>query len=321
MSTNVKSKIPSLIKSGKINVFVLFLIFAFIILILTKLSKNYTNTIAFNINKIHVPEEYIILNDSNVELKITLKAYGFKLLQYYFKKPSLTIDFANNIDRNDSAYIWSKNKAYSLISAQFDKQVDIVNIIPDTLFFRYDVNTIKKVPVILNQKIKFSPGFDLIDSVLISPDSVKLIGPNTLVTDINFVETDTLFLSDVKANIDKQINLQLPDHDINLKFSDTEIKVFATIEKFTEGKLKIPITVKNVPEGISFKYFPRAVTVSYYTSLSSFKGIDENDFSVVCDYDMITENQSFLIPEIIEKPQSVKNAKILNKRIDFIITE
>jgi YbbR domain-containing protein len=141
------------------------------------------------------------------------------------------------------------------------------------------------------------------------------------VTDINFVETDTLFLSDVKANIDKQINLQLPDHDINLKFSDTEIKVFATIEKFTEGKLKIPITVKNVPEGISFKYFPRAVTVSYYTSLSSFKGIDENDFSVVCDYDMITENQSFLIPEIIEKPQSVKNAKILNKRIDFIITE
>lgn len=321
MNTHLKSKIPSFIKSRRINVFILFFVFAFIILILTKLSKNYTNTIAFTITKIHVPEEHVILNDSNIELNVTLKAYGFKLLKYYFKKPSISIDFAQSIDKNDSAYIWNKNTAYSLIRNQLDKQVDIVNIVPDTLHFRYDVNAVKKIPIILNEKIKFAPGFDLIDSILFSPDSIRLIGPSSLVTNIDFIETDTLFLNDVKTNIYSQINLQLPDNIADIKYSSTKVQVTATIEKFTEGKLKIPITVENIPEGISIKYFPRTVNVSYYTSLGSFNDIYEKDFTIVCDYNKITDDQSFLIPEIVVKPQSVKSAKILNKRIDFIIVE
>lgn len=317
----IKSKILSSIKSRRINVFILFLVLAFMILILAKLSKNYTNTITFNINKMNVPEEHVILNDSSNELEITLKAHGFKLLQYYFKKPSLTVDFAKGIDKNDSVYIWSKNKTYAMINFQFDKEVEIVNITPDTLLFRYDVNAIKMVPAVLNSEIKFSPGFDLVETYILIPDSIKVIGPSTLVSNIEFIETDTLRLENVKTNIEKTIKLKLPDHEENLKFSNARITVTATVEKFTEGKLKIPITVKNIPEGLSLKYFPRAVNVSYYTSLNNFNTITANDFKVECDYNKINSEQSFLIPEIVEKPQLVKNAKLLNQRVEFIITE
>ena len=173
----------------------------------------------------------------------------------------------------------------------------------------------------MNKEIQFSPGFDVMGSYKISPDSIKVIGPSVLVSEISAIETDTIRLENVKQDITIDVNLILPDLYENLKFSNTSIVLSGTVDKFTEGELKIPITIKNIPEGVSLKYFPRAVNISYYTSLSNFNAITVNDFKIQCDYDEINSDQSFLIPEIVEKPQSVKNAKILDKRVEFIVVE
>ena len=83
MIKKIKSDIKTSIKTKKINVFFLFLFFAFVLLIFSKLSKEYTNTIVFNIEKINVPPENVVLHDSNAVLKITLKAHGFNWLKYF----------------------------------------------------------------------------------------------------------------------------------------------------------------------------------------------------------------------------------------------
>ena len=63
------------------------------------------------------------------------------------------------------------------------------------------------------------------------------------------------------------------------------------------------------------------VSVSYYVSLKNFNNISPKDFKVVCNFNKTNESQSFLIPEIIRKPESVKNAKISQQRIEFIVTK
>ena len=70
MIKKVKSKIQLAVKSRKINVFMLFLALSFVILILTKLSKDYTNTFIFNVERINVPEE-------EIELRVTPKLDGY----------------------------------------------------------------------------------------------------------------------------------------------------------------------------------------------------------------------------------------------------
>src|SRR5690606_41420715 len=79
-------------KSKKINVFLLFVLLSFVVLLFLKLSNTYTNTITFKISKIKVPEGHLVLNDNSHELHITIRAHGFNLLKYYFNEPEITID-------------------------------------------------------------------------------------------------------------------------------------------------------------------------------------------------------------------------------------
>lgn len=319
MIKKIKSDLSKSVKSRRIHVFFLFLTLAFAILIFSKLSKEYTNTLIFGVNKINVPPENIILNDSNSSLKITLKTHGFKWLKYYLARPEITIDFATDVDNKNETYIWSKSKAYLYESSQFGEKVKLLNITPDTLLFKYDINLVKKVPVILNSNIKFNQGFDIDDIYKMTPDSVDVIGPHSLVSKINSVETEDIILDNVKSDILEKIKLKLPQEKDDLLFSHQLVSLSATVKKFTEGTFKVPITLVNVPENVSLKYFPKVVNVTYYTSLDDFNTINSKDFIVKCDYSKVVNNQSFLIPELVAFPKQVKHAKVSQKRIEFII--
>ncbi|WP_246109101.1 YbbR-like domain-containing protein [Seonamhaeicola algicola] len=319
MIGKIKSKIAASIKSKKLNVFFLFLLFSFVILIVSKLSKDYTNTVSFQIEKINVPQEHVILNDS-VQLNITLKTHGFKWLNYYFKKPKVQVDFSKDVIKKNKTYIYNKSKAY-LNNTQFDKQVELLSINPDTLFFRFDTNMVKKVPVTLNASINYAIGYNALNAIALQPDSVVVIGPHVLVSKIKNLPTEQLVLNDVRDNIDTKIALKLPKAHKDLTLSAKQISVTADVEKFTEGTLKIPINVINVPKGVTIKIFPKEVTVAYYVSLKNFQNVVATDFEVVCNYAKITENQSVLVPELVRVPNTVKSAKINNKQIEFIITK
>lgn len=321
MIKKLRSDIKSSVKNRKVNVFFLFLLFAFIILIFTKLSKEYTNTVTFKIDKINVPQEHVIVNDSATVLNITLKTHGFKWLKYYFNTPTIAIDFNKDVYKIDSTYAWSKPKDYVLASNQFGKQVEFLNISPDTLRFEFGTNLVKKVPVVLNADIEFNQGFDITDSYKITPDSIEVIGPNVLASQIQNVKTEAVVLKQVKSHIKKTVTLELPKNSKDLKFSNSAVILQANVEKFTEGTLKVPVTIKNIPNGKTLKYFPKSVNVTYYTSLNNFNNISAKDFKVECDFSKTTNNQSFLLPELKKYPPTVKRVKMNQQHIEFIIVE
>lgn len=319
MIKKLKASISKSVASKRIHVFFLFLTLAFTILIFTKLSKEYTNTIVFDINKINVPPEHVILNDSNSKLEITLKTHGFKWLKYYLFNPKITVDFNKDVDRNKRTYIWSKSKAFLYEKAQFGEQVSLLNISPDTLLFKYDVNLVKKVPVVLHSNIEFNQGYDVYGNYNVTPDSIEIIGPHVLVAKIESIETEDIELTNIKSNIKESMRLILPENENNLIFSNTSVTLSASVKKFTEGALKIPVTLTNVPKNTTLKYFPKEVNVTYYTSLEDFKSIASNDFIVTCDYSKAVSGQSFLTPELLKFPDRVKNVKVNQQRIEFII--
>ncbi|WP_233783323.1 CdaR family protein [Flavivirga eckloniae] len=274
---------------------------------------------AFDIEKVNIPDENVILNDS-MALNITLKTHGFKWLKYYVSKPKIRVDFSKDVDKKKHAFLWNKSKAY-LNNTQFDEQVELLNISPNQLAFKYDVNLVKKVPVKLNATISFEPGYDVADKLISEPDSVTVIGPNTLVSQIGYLETEEVIFNDVKTSFEEATNLMLPENTADLKFSANSVTIKAHVEKFTEGTLKIPVNIINTPKGAKIKYFPKEVNVSYYVSLSNFNTITNKDFKVVCDYEKTVGDQSLLVPELVAFPTTAKNVKINQKRIEFIITK
>ncbi|PKG52409.1 MULTISPECIES: YbbR-like domain-containing protein [Olleya] len=316
----IKSKILGLFKSKKINVFLLFFLLAFSILVLTKLSKVYTATLTFDVNPINVDDTFVLINQDNAKLNITLETYGFDWLRYAINRPLLDIDFNTDIVKKDSSLIWSMSRGFANINKQFSKEKKIISINPDTLSFKYDSNSIKYVPIVLHANIKYAPGYNTLDVVKTKPDSIKLIGPSSILRKIKKIDTDNLDVLDVKANINKILTLQLDSIGNKVKTNLKQVQLEVKVSKFSEGVVSLPIEVINVPEGITLNYFPKQISLSYATSLENFKNISAQDFKVVCNYKDAIDN-SFLTPNLVKQPASVKNIRLLQQKIEFIIKE
>lgn len=317
---DIKRKIISFFRSRKVTVFLLFIVLATLFSILTKLSQDYTQSVAFTIQPTNVPEDKIIIKDSIQNLDITLTTYGFKLIRYYFYKPSVTIDI-RKAEMKEDHFQWSSKKEFSNVVSQFDPNVKIANINPDTLRLRYDTNAVKLVPVILSSNIEFSPGYDLSGNLSIQPDSVKVIGPRVLIDSVQSISTKQLNLKNVKSDISSPIVLDLPKND-QLKFSNSQVILSADVERYTEGTISVPVIVKNIPENVNLKIYPKSIEVIYYASLKEFENIRSNNFIVECDYNETNgENASFLIPRITQQPSQVKRARLSITRIEFIISK
>ena len=316
----IRNKILQLFRSKKLNVFVLFFIISLTILILSKLSQNYQGTLVFKVKPTNIKETQVILNDSSNQLSITLDTYGFKWLRYAVSKPIVEVDLESDVILKDSILIWTEKKGFSNISKQFGKDIKVININPDSLVFRYDINQVKKVPVKADLDVSFLQGFNTLDSIKVTPDSIKLIGPASLLKKINFIKTKHKTFSDLKANVDKPIQLVVDSISDEVKVESNMVQFHLEVSKFTEGVVTLPVTIVNVPEGIKINYFPKQITVKYATTINDFNSISEEDFKVECDY-ANSKNKSYLIPKIVASPKNVKNIRLQEQQIEFIITQ
>ncbi|AUC81909.1 hypothetical protein CW733_07110 [Lacinutrix sp. Bg11-31] len=288
---------------------------------MARLSASYTNTVKFNVALKNIPDEMIVLNDSSNTLNFTMTTDGFEWMKYYIKTPSVEIDFKNEVKKADSLYVWSLSRGYAGINGQFNKDIVVKTINPDTLLFKVDINAVKTIPVIPNLNISYSPGYNVLNAIVAVPDSIKIIGPESLLSKINSIETKVLNRNAVNKPFSTQLALKLEtlDSQINVKTKTVSINIKA--EKFTEGTLSLPINIINVPNNVKVNYFPKTINLSYYTSLESYNTIDINDFEVVCDFKEHNSKSSYLTPKLIKSPKAIKTFRLHEQKIEYIISE
>ena len=62
------------------------------------------------------------------------------------------------------------------------------------------------------------------------------------------------------------------------------------------------------------------MSVLYYSSLEAYNTIDQTDFTVECDFNLLTADNNYLNPVLVNKPLSVKTAQLKITQLEFIIT-
>lgn len=313
----IKSKIVNSYRNKRFNILLVFFGIAFLFSILTKLSDTYTKTLSFKINPTNIPEDKVVLLDSSHIIDITVTSKGFDLIKYYFREPILDIDF-KDLERNKSRYLWTEGDQLSKVINQLDNDFKVQNITPDSLFFKYDSNDVKLVAIDLNQEVDFKPGFDIVNGFELKPDSIKLIGPKSILDTIDIVVTNKLKLKDVNSNIERYVDINTTFLPNEVKLSQSKILVNGQVDKFTEGSIILPITLKNAPEGVTVKFYPKSVEVLFYASLEQYQAISKNDFLVECIFNS-ESNQTYLIPKITKQPKGVKNVRLNTKQIEYIV--
>jgi hypothetical protein len=320
MLNSLQTKFGHSVKSKKLNVFGLFFLLAFLILVITKLSDTYVETIPFDVAYKNLPDKNIITLDSTPKVYVTVSTHGFNLLSYYFQNKKYAVDFKKNTYSKDNNYVWLADKGIYDFKELLGKNVDVISVKPDTLILPFGTLSAKMIPIVLKSKINFASGYDTLKGIEIKPDSVNIIGAQSEIDTIDFVETKLLNLEDIKANINTNLGLEFSNSSERLKLSKSVINITAQVEKFTEGTFDVPVTILNLPDTIEINYFPKQIKVSYYLSLNDYKDIKPSDFIIECDYrDVLKSGKSFFKPKLIVNSTQVKSARMKQNKVEYII--
>jgi len=309
-------KKPYKINYKTLNNFIIFLIISFLFSTVVKLTKVYTKNVTYKINLTEITDDKIVTNQSADSISLTVSSFGFDFIKHYLSDQSINISSANSID-NSRSFIITKSNIYTDIVDFIKPEFNLISINFDSLFFNYDRLKSKKVPVILNSNISFSPGYDYFKSYKLSKDSVLVVGPELILNLISFINTYDLALTDLKLSLTEPVKLNLLETN-NLKYSDETVDVFIDVEKSTEAVLNIPVSIVNIPNDIKINYYPKNIKVSFSVSLENYQIYSSKDFEIICDFNQFHENGK-LIPTIIKKPNYIKNLRLMNENVQYVI--
>ena len=320
MNTAQRISNLNLKNNRKFKVFLFFLVLTSIIWMLIALSKNYTSTAVFKVGYENLPKDKLLQNKPVSEVELSINAPGFTLLNYKIRKHKIAFDLNALISRKEISYLLP-NSQLSYLNKQLSNETNVVDVLMDTLFFDLGRNISKKVVVRPNIDVDFKFGYNFIDKLKIIPDSIIITGPKKQIDSINEIFTVPLKLSDVYESIDTDLKLAISTDNSKLDLSSNSVRVLGSVDKFTEGILKIPVRFINEPDNTVINPFPKEIEVIYRVGLSHFNKINENSVSVVFDYNQYKNDTliQYLSPIIQQRSEFIHSIKIQPSQIEFLI--
>lgn len=306
------------INSVSTREFFFFLLLTTFFAALIKLSKTYPTQyeVAFAITDL--PLDRTIQQITPPQIKVNAQGTGFSLLKNALDAPVIRVPFIELERITNKQFTYNTAENQLSIRDVINGELSIVSIIPSEVKINIDSVASKRVPVISKVDLSYKLGFGARNELVISPDSITVVGPSLSISEIFEVATIKKKITNISTNVADQVALSVEALPEGLKLSNKTVYLSQQITKFTEGKIVVPITVMN-DINTQVKILPKTAEIIYLVELENFDSISPSDFLVTCDYSKATDGDAYLTLNITKKPESVKNARLINKQVKFII--
>lgn len=317
MLKRFKSVTKTRFRKTDFDSFLFFLFFAVVIWIFVQFSKQYNEVLEIPIKYTNVPPDKLLVGDYPRSLQLRMQENGFTVAWFSLFPPTLTIDLARaNVENGSLVYIIDENRPE--IQSQLELSFEDNSFIKDALVINYEQKQEKMLPVISKVNVEYAAGYSAVEEFKISPDSIRVSGPNNILDTLSRLETLPLTLSKVKNDRTGTVYLDTTSLP-NVTFYQDRVEYSIDVEKFTEGKVQVPIELINVPKDLNVIIFPKETALFYQVNLKDFSKVTASDFRVVANFSNVRGEQDFLIPEVVQKPDFTSNIRINEKKIQFII--
>jgi hypothetical protein len=317
MLKKFKSVTRTRFRNTDFNSFLFFLLLAVVIWIFVQFSKQYDEVLEVPVKYVNVPPDKLILNGNPENVQLRMQENGFKMAWFSLFPPTLSIDIAEaNVQNGSLVYVIDENRTE--IQSQLDIDFENTRFLKDAVVIKYEQKQEKILPVESRIKIEYAAGYSAVEDLKIQPDSIRVSGPDNILDTLSKLYTLPITLP--KTNADQSGTVALDTTSLlNVTFYRSRVGYTVDVEKFTEGKVQVPIELINVPQGLNVVIFPKETVLFFQVNLKDFSKVTASDFRVVADFDNVRGEQDFIIPEVIQKPDFTSNIRLNEKRIQFII--
>jgi hypothetical protein len=312
-----------------------YLIFTFFLAVATlawyirALNEYYTTELQYPVRYVNLPPNRILSHAPPEYLTLRIKADGFTILGYKLKlKRALRFDinsFSLYSLSQDSTSVYLLTKyTYDRLTSEINdpnKNIQILDISPDTLFFNFSRIRKKKVQVVAiiqQSESRFARQHMLNGEITVTPDSVIVSGPTYILDTMTQITSEPINLKNEEDTVYRAV--RIAQFDSRVIIPSVKVEAMIPIDRFTESEFDIPIHAVHVPEGLAVKTFPGTIQIKYLITLSNFNKISPASFFAYIDYNNIDlDINSKLKVELDSLPFFVHDIKIKPAYVEFLI--
>ena len=289
---------------------------ALVFWLLIKMSQTYRaqKEVTFNIS---LPQGVSLSDLPPENLIAEIEGTGWDLLFDHFYSRTLRLPY--DMEGGNSLNL-SRGQLRNDIQAElYSDDITVLAINYDQVNLKAEDQAQIKVPIRAAVGLQFAPAHQLKDAVSLSPDSVTLIGPHSIVSKLTHWDTDSLSFDNLKQTVVTQVKLQQPPPEVKLSVLATEANI--EVEPFTEKSVFVPLVVKNTPDSI--RIFPEKVTVTCKLGLSQYDRLSYKDFTAEVDLDGVVPNSSGTTAPILitRQPHFIQSLSFTPKSARFLFVE
>jgi hypothetical protein len=288
----------------KLLIYLFFLLISIALWYLNALSKDYTTFVYYKVRYENFPKGKALVSDMPEKLAFKVRGLGFSVLKHKILALTRTIDFPIdnfrlNISRKDNQYNYFLLTRYARewFSTQLTSDIQLIDIQPDTLVFKFADVVDRKFPVKPLLNLEFEKQYMQNGPFILKPDSVIASGPQVMLDTLRCLFTKELKRKHVKDTLTEDLELEPIDR---LSFPISKVSVTVPVEKYTELNISVPIEAINVPDGMRVRTFPGSINVSCWVGVSS--------------YDKMTP---FMFR--VKTPPNIQNIRFSPKSIEYLI--
>jgi len=207
------------------------------------------------------------------------------LLKKFITNFKLVID----LDRISEEYDFYLNEYYERYPQKivFPPSYDLEYIevvYPDSIHISLDEYMVKKLPLIAPVRINPSPGFTLVGSLKLIPDSITVAGPREVIDEMTYISTIQETFTQQDYDLDVNLKIDMLERSL-IEYSQFMISIHQDIQSVSERIIsEIPVKVVNVLPNLRLFVNPTTVALTVIGGVDRIASIKPDDIRVTIDF-------------------------------------
>ena len=294
-------------KSSNLKVVVLCVVTATTFWLLNALNKdNYTTTVRQPIEIQYDEADYMAVEEIPHEVGIQINGNGWDLLKRHFKISVTPLE----------VFVEDPFQKPYLLASELEQQMEeylasssLVDIVPDTLFFKIDKIVSKKIQLVPDTTATtLAENHSYASPITIDPETVTVTGPISIIEQMEGKLPLGFGEEKIRENFSRllPINLSSEQRDF-LRLDEETAQVSFEVIAFVENQLTLQIQTRYFPENVTIDAEISDMEVRFLIQEDKQEMLNELELSAILNYNNRNREDSTISASLNKTPDYIRD--------------
>ena len=289
--------------------------FSLVLWVFVSFSGEYFTTLKFPVKIVGVAGNQALSSQTANEVSINLKGQGWLLAQLtYGRDPEFVITADNSVGKQSVSL---RNNID--INPWLSTSLQVIDIEPENVEFLVEKIDSKKVKIVDDIDFDLESDYGLVSEIKLTPDSIIIVGPQSILLNINRVKTTKKIFEGNEKLIKENLNYEPIEFVTFLSKNTTvEFEVQKIVDKTFDDIL---VETRNIPPSRELILFPGKVKVILRGGINFLGKLNSENIKSYVNFRQALDDTSGVIEPIVEIPRFTTLIDTKPAKLEYIIKQ